>query len=509
MFIFVLLFIAVALLYLTQNYRYWSKRNVKHEPPLPIFGNHFNNLFGYKSLTQISGELYNKYPNEKVVGYYRGSAPELIIRDLDIARDILNVDFNHFYVRGIGKNQDKETLSKSLFHIEGDAWKLLRQRLTPAFTTAKLKAMFPLIVNCAEKLHVAGDNAVKNGGICDVRELMARFTTEFIGACGFGIEMDSINNEHSAFRALGKKMFTRSIRNILVLGLWELFPKLGSKLYLSDKDIEEAITNIVVSIFEQRNYKPSGRHDFIDLLLELSEKSKIYGDSIENFDENGAPKPAELDMDIRILVAQVFVFFAAGFETSSSATSFTLHQLAFNPDIQVKIQNEIDQVLSKYNNKLCYDAIAEMTLLDMAFKEGMRLFPSLGILNRVCTKSYTISQLGITIDPGVRVIIPIQAIQKDAKYFDRPNEFWPERFATEIKDLNKFTYLPFGSGPRNCIGARLGQMQSLAGLAAILQRFSVEPAENTPLELPLNPWMNVVQGIKGGIPLKLTLRKKE
>nr|ARA91611.1 cytochrome P450 monooxygenase [Pieris rapae] len=509
MFLFSLFIASIFLiLYTSRNFLYWSKRNVKHELPLPVFGTHFKNLFGIKALTQVSTDLYNKYPEEKVVGYFRGSTPELIIRDLDIVRNILNIDFMHFYPRAMGRNIEMEPLLRNLFHVDGDKWKLLRQHMTPAFTTAKLKAMFPLIINCAEKLHAVGEDIAKNGGEFDARELMARFTTDFIGACGFGIEMNSMNNDQSAFRELGKKVFTVPLRDAILLAAWDLFPEVRKYICVSNDDLEREMYNIVVKIFEQRKYKPSGRNDFIDLLLELKDKGKIVGESIENIN-NEAPKLVELELETMDLVAQLFVFFAAGFETSSSATSMTLHQLALNPEIQLKVQTEIDEVLTKYDNKLCYDAISEMTQLDMALKEAMRLFPSLGFLQRECARKYTIPQLGITIDPGVKVIIPIQAIQTDEKNFKDAKTFRPDRFSSEdVKNLNNYAYLPFGKGPRACIGARLGQMQSLAGLAAVLKQFSVEPSTKTRLDLQVNPWSNVVQIVDGGIPLKLKLREK-
>ncbi|XP_045520529.1 cytochrome P450 6a2-like [Pieris brassicae] len=509
MFLFLLLIASIFLiLYTSRNFLYWSKRNVKHEIPLPVFGTHFKNLFGIKAYTQIAMHLYNKYPEEKVVGYFRGPTPELIIRDLDIVRNILNIDFMHFYPRAMGRNIEMEPLLRNLFHVDGDKWKLLRQQMTPAFTTAKLKTMFPLIINCAEKLHTVGEDIVKNGGEFDARELMARFTTDFIGACGFGIEMNTMNNDQSAFRELGKKVFTVPLRNAILLAVWDLFPEVRNYICVSNNDVERELYNIVVEIFKQRNYKPSGRNDFIDLLLELIDKGKIVGESIENI-RNGTPHLAELELQTMDLVAQVFVFFAAGFETSSSATSMTLHQLALNPEIQLKVQSEIDEVLTKYDNKLCYDAISAMTLLDMALKEAMRLFSSLGFLQRQCARKYTIPQLGITIDPGVKVIIPIQAIHTDEKIFKDAKQFKPDRFSSEdVKNLHNYAYLPFGKGPRACIGARLGQMQSLAGLAAVLKHFSVEPSIKTRLDLQINPWSNVVQIVEGGIPLKLKLREK-
>ncbi|XP_045446275.1 cytochrome P450 6B6-like [Melitaea cinxia] len=497
--------------YTTQNFDYWSKRNIKYDTPLPLFGNHLKCGLGMKSLIAVSCELYNKYPNEKVVGYFRGRTPELIIRDPDIARAILNVDFASFYPRGFGRDPTKEPLLKNLFHADGDSWKLLRQRLTPAFTTSKLKNMFPLIVKCAEKLEHMGKEIIAGGGECDVRDFMARFTTEFIGACGFGIEMDTINNENSVFRNLGKQMFHRSIKNVSKDLLWAIFPEVGKMLgvYIFDKKLETIISSIVLKIFEQRNYKPSGRNDFIDILLELSAKGKVKGESLEYRNSDGSPKEVELEIDLECLIAQVFVFFAAGFETSSSATSFALHELAYNIDLQRKIQAEIDAVLLKYDNKLCYDAVNEMTLLEMAFKESLRILPPLGVLNRVCAAKYTIPQLGISLDPGVKIIIPIQAIQNDERYFENPQVFNPERFANEkIDEVHKYIFLPFGEGPRACIGARLGQMQSIAGLAAVLHKFTVEPSEKSTRTIKMNPRLNVVQGVLNGIPLRLKLREK-
>lgn len=439
--------------YFTKNYTYWSSRNIKHDKPILFFGTNFKNATGQASWTEISIELYNKYPNEKVVGYYRGRTPELHIRDPELIKDILIKDFLHFHPRGLSKNRETEPLFNNLFHGEGDTWKLLRQRLSPAFTSGKLKAMYPLIVKCAEALQNLAEDIAENNDEFDVRELMARFTTDFISACGFGIDSDSINNEQSLFRTLGRKMFTRTFKSLITVPLKEMFPLLASRLTVLNPDIEVTITKILELVRKQRNYKPSGRNDFVDLLLEMESMGKIRVESVEKRNPDGSPVIVEKEMDLSLMSAQLFVFFAAGFETSSSATSFTLHQLAFHQDIQSQVHEEIDRVLSKYNNKLSYDAVKEMTLLDRVFKEAMRIFPSLGVLNRDCARKYTIPGLNITIDPGVQIVIPINAIQNDEQYFENPKEFNPDRFLEEnVKKRNKYVYLPFGEGPRMCIG---------------------------------------------------------
>ncbi|XP_049865725.1 cytochrome P450 6B6-like [Pectinophora gossypiella] len=506
-FLLIVIFVTAAYFYSVRNHDYWKKKNVKHDTPIPLFGNQALNLFGMKGMIEVSVDMYNKYPNEKVVGYYRCATPELIIRDLELIRKILAADFPHFYNRGFGFNTDLNPLFGSLFHADGDKWKLLRQRLTPAFTTAKLRAMFPLVVRCAERLQDVVMELANRGATYDARDLMARFTTEFIGACGFGIEMDTINNEHSYFLDFGKRLLERTFTIKVLIFISELFPEIKNVFRTRPKQIENEFRVLLEQIRSQRNYKPIGRHDFIDLLLELEAKGKILGESIEKFKEDGTPVPVEMEMDFNCQMAQVFLFFAAGFDTSSHATSHTLHLLAYHPEAQRRIQEEIDNIMQKYDDKLCYDAIAEMTLLDMAFNEAMRMLPSIGVLNRICTRKYEIPELGIAIDPGVKILIPLQAIYMDEKYFDNPKEFRPERFSPEaIKKRHNFSYLPFGEGPRACVGARLGQMQSLAGLASILHKFSVEPAESSRHEIKLGPSSDIAPRIVGKMPLNFKIR---
>ncbi|CAH2063905.1 unnamed protein product, partial [Iphiclides podalirius] len=477
-----LVVVAVIALYLygTRGFRYWEIRGVKHDKPLPFFGNNLDSYLMKKSVTQIAVELYWKYPNEKVVGFYRASFPELVIRDPEIAKRILITDFGSFYPRGINTHKTAiEPLLKNLFFADGDLWRLLRQRMTPAFTSGKLRAMFPLIVERAERLQNKAINASESGRVLDARDIMARYTTDFIGACGFGLDADSLSDENSAFRKLGAEIFHFGVYEIFKQLLKELFPDMFKHLKIMGK-VERDVAALVKSILQKRNYEPSGRNDFIDLLLECKNKGMMVGESIEKTKPDGTPEPISLELDDLLMTAQVFVFFAAGFETSSSATSFTLHQLAFNPEEQKKVQKEVDRVLLKHDNKLCYEAVKEMTYLDCAFKEGMRMFPSLGFLVRESACNYTFPELNLSIGEGVSIIIPLQAMHNDPQYFEEPEQFRPERFLPDnINPKTKYVYLPFGIGPRACIGERLGQMQSLAGLAAVLSRYTVEPAPET------------------------------
>ncbi|GBP59922.1 Cytochrome P450 6B2 [Eumeta japonica] len=509
-----MLFIVICILigalywYGTKDYDYWKKRGVKYEEPIPFFGNGFWHFVQRKSPTQANEEIYNRYPNERFVGSYFAGEKVLTIRDPELVKAVLVSDFMFFHKRGLNPHETVvEPMLKNLFFADGDLWRLLRQRMTPAFTTGKLKAMFPLIVERAVKVQDLADQAVKTGATVDVRDLMARYTTDFIGACGFGINMESLDDENSVFRKLGRRIFTFTYRDALVGMLKQVFPETFKNLYFLVPEVEKTTLHLVQTVMKERDYKPSGRNDFIDLLLALKEKGKLIGESVEKFKPDGTPMETEIELDDLLMAAQVLVFFAAGFETSSSATSYTLHQLAFHPEEQKKVQNEIDEVLSRYDNKLSYDAIREMKYLEMAFLESMRLFPSLGFLIRKCVRKYTLPGTDVTIDKDVAVIIPVQALHNDKKYFEQPDTFMPERFSPDrIKDINKHVYLPFGEGPRACIGERLGLMQSLAGLAALLHKFSVEPASSSLRHPVSDPSATITQSIKGGLPLRITAR---
>lgn len=171
----VVLLLTLLYIYCKRDFNYWKQRNIKHDRPFLFFGTNIKVYQIKKSLTQITTDTYRKYPNEKVVGIFKSHTPQLLIRDPDIIKHILVTDFSSFYLRGlISVDETTEPLTRHLFNADGDLWRLLRQRLTPAFTSNKLKAMFPLIVERAERLQTRIKAAA--GAPIDARDLMARFT---------------------------------------------------------------------------------------------------------------------------------------------------------------------------------------------------------------------------------------------------------------------------------------------------------------------------------------------
>lgn len=242
-----------------------------------------------------------------------------------------------------------------------------------------------------------------------------------------------------------------------------------------ESDVENFFLNAVKETIEYREKNDVKRRDFMDLLIQL--KNKGYIEDVDHkYDKNAEGTSSTLTYRLKQkffftfdffffisaggdkftfeqAAAQAFVFFAAGFETSSSAMTFALYELAKNPEVQKKLQAEIDDVVRKNGYDVPYEAIHNMEYLEAVINESLRMYPPVGSLFRECTKDYKIPELGIKIEKGTAVNIPILGIQNDPDYFPNPEVFRPERFIGEEKaKRDNFLHLPFGEGPRICIG---------------------------------------------------------
>ena len=131
------------------------------------------------------------------------------------------------------------------------------------------------------------------------------------------------------------------------------------------------------------------------------------------------------------------------------------------------------------------------------------------ILNRECTKEWKVPGSDLIIERGTEIVIPVHGFQSDPNYYPEPDKFIPERFHPDnvSKSYSKMPYLPFGDGPRNCIGLRMGKMQSKVGLVLLLKQFKFELAGNTLEPLKFEPSQIVLVPV-GGVQLKVTHRKK-
>lgn len=225
--------------------------------------------------------------------------------------------------------------------------------------------------------------------------------------------------------------------------------------------------HLIKETIKLRETKNIVRPDMINLLLEAkkgrlqyeTESTKDNDTGFAAVDESSYGKSQKkLPITDDLITGQALVFFIAGFETSATTMAFMSYLLAVNQDVQSKLQKEIDEVLEETNGNITYNELLKMKYLDQVVSETLRLYPSAYVLTRICAKNYLIpsqksSEVDLVVDKGTTVLVPVIGIHMDPEYFPNPPKFDPERFSEENKpNIVTGSYIPFGSGPRNCIG---------------------------------------------------------
>ncbi|XP_061397873.1 probable cytochrome P450 9f2 [Musca vetustissima] len=215
------------------------------------------------------------------------------------------------------------------------------------------------------------------------------------------------------------------------------------------------------------------------------------------------------DMEV---VAQCLAFLFAGFEPSSGVMSFSAHELMENPQVQEKLYEEIHGVDEElHGNPVTYELLQKMPYMEMVVSEVLRKWPVAGVTDRICNKDfeYVSKDTGerVVVKKGEKVRISMCGFQRDPNYFENPNVFDPERFSAENKmKIDHGTYLPFGVGPRNCIGTRFALLEVKVFLYYLLRDYQLEPCAKSCIPLVLDPTkMQLLP--KGGFWLKLKPRK--
>ncbi|XP_050684344.1 cytochrome P450 9e2-like isoform X2 [Leptidea sinapis] len=212
------------------------------------------------------------------------------------------------------------------------------------------------------------------------------------------------------------------------------------------------------------------------------------------------------------LAGQVFIFFIAGFESSASTLVLCLHELALNYEVQDKLYQEIRNYEEK-NGKLVFEKINELNYLECVLNEALRKWSVALALDRMCTKTYELPPpreggKPYTMKPGDLLLCTVNSIHMDPKYFPDPKAFNPDRFLEENKHkIKPFTFLPFGAGPRNCIGIRFAMMELKVLLFHLVANFEIQKCEKTQDPAELAP-LDLIIAAKGGSWVKFVPRNK-
>ncbi|KAM4820706.1 cytochrome P450 3A12-like isoform 3-T4 [Thomomys bottae] len=364
-------------------------------------------------------------------------------------------------------------MKKAITVSEDEKWKRLRTLLSPTFSSGKLKEMFPIIHEFSEGLVKNLKPQAEKGKPVALKDIFGAYSLDVITGTSFGVNIDSLNNPHDTFVEKVKRLLKIDFFDPFILSI-VLFPFLtpiyeALNISIFPKDVTDFLRASVERMKESR-LKDKAKHR-VDLLQLM-----INSQSSKDTESHKALTDLEL-------AAQSIIFIFAGYETTSSTLSFIMYLLALHPDVQKKLQEEVDRT---FPNKapVTYDALMEMEYVDMVVNEVLRLYPIVARVERVCKKDVEIN--GMLIPKNLLMIVPVYALHHDTKYWPEPEEFRPERFSKKNKEsINPYVYMPFGAGPRNCIGMRFALMNIKIALVRLMQNFSFQPCKETQIPLKL------------------------
>ncbi|NXB36831.1 CP3AO protein, partial [Eulacestoma nigropectus] len=467
-------FLCLVALYGIWPYQTFKKLGIPGPRPLPFVGTFLEYRHGVCDFDQKCFEKYGK-----IWGIYDGRQPVLAVLDPILIKNILvkecyNIFTNH---RNFGLNG---ILGSALNVAEDEQWKRIRTVLSPTFTSGKLKEMFHIINHYGEKLVKNIEKKVANDEFVTVKDIFEAYSMDVVTSTSFSVNVDSMNNPNDPFVSNIKKFLQFSFLSPLFL-LIVLFPFVvpvleKMKVTLLPSDVMDFFKNVFTKMKKEREKDSStDRVDFLQLM-------------IESQNSHDGSKSAETNLDQTLsdeeILAQALIFVFAGCETTSSTLSYIAYNLATHPDVQQRLQDEVDAHLPNKATPT-YNAITQMEYLDMVVNESLRLYPAGGRLERVCKKTVELS--GVTIPEGMVVLIPAFVLHRDPQYWPEPDEFRPERFSKENKEsIDPYTFLPFGAGPRNCIGMRFALLIMKVAVIVLLQNFSFRTCKETPIPMVLD-----------------------
>ncbi|XP_058661087.1 thromboxane-A synthase [Ammospiza caudacuta] len=500
--------------YSTSAFSKLSRVGIQHPPPLPFIG---NLLFFHEGFWESHTKLIKEYG--PVCGYYIGRQMFVVVSSPEMIKQILVADFSNFTNRTKPKLISKPMLD-SILCLRDDRWKFVRSLLTPAFSDTKLKEMTPLINKICDTLLCNLKVYADSGKAFDIQRCYNCFTLDVVGSVAFGTEVDSQKNPDDPFVKNCRTFFEMSLfKPLLILILsfpFIMIPLLRIFPNKKQKELNEFFIQTIKNAIVHRHQQDAAqrRRDFLQWMLDAGDSAMAAGCSAV-LSPSAAPRqdeaplagtaPSEKAQKMLTedeIAGQAFLFLIAGYETTTSTLSFVTYLLATNPECQEKVLREVDEFSAKHMVPDCQN-VQELPYLDMVIAETLRLYPPAFRFTREAAKDCVV--LGQHIPAGAVIEIAVGHLHHNPEFWPDPEKFIPERFTEEAKkERHPFAYLPFGAGPRGCLGMKMGLLETKITLLRILQKFKFKTCPET--EIPLQLKSKATLGPKNGVYIVLESR---
>lgn len=352
---FILLFVILSFflpwVWIHRKYNYWKNRGIPYINP--IFPTGTLLIKGKK----LNGAFINQHYYETMrgkgpfCGLFFYVQPAVLALDLNFIKKVLIKDFQHFHDRGMYYNEKTDPLTGHLFNLAGEKWRKLRAKVTPTFSTGKIKQMFPIVATIGQELVNSLSKMLDTNSLIEMKDFLARYGTDVIGTCAFGLNCNSLANPNAPFREMGRRIFGKPRNPRYLQQFLITFKGIGKALGMKTlrDDVSQFVMDTIKDTIEYRKQHHIERNDFMELLIKMKNDGEIT---------------------LHELAAQCYVFYIAGFETSSTAIAYALFELAQNMELQNKARKHITDVMNKYNGKISYESLSDMTYVEQCI-QGM------------------------------------------------------------------------------------------------------------------------------------------
>ena len=386
-----------------------------------------------------------------------------MVNDPAAVRKVMVDDYELFPKHALLHRILKPLLGESIFTANGAVWKRQRGLLDPAFGSARLKSVFPLmlaaVMDMCKRL-----NEVKDGEIINVEEDLTHVTADIIfrTILSMSLQEGDAKKIYAAFSRFQATALPISINLIFLLPPWLTSPLATWRNRRAAREIRSLIDQSVrkrIAMTQGRTLA-NGQSDSI------SPGKDLLDAMLETRDPETGDRFTEPE-----LVDQICMLFLAGHETSASALSWSLYLLALFPEIQERAFQEAQSVLG--DRQPGCDDIGKLELIRNIFRETLRLYPPVGFFARESECPTTLRDKAVA--KGSAIVVSPWLMHRHRELWQAPDDFNPDRFGTdETRASLKNAYLPFGLGPRICIGAGFALQESSLILAELLRQFRFE-----------------------------------
>lgn len=446
--------------------------NIFKEHGIPGPPPHFirGNLTSFGDIVIVS-EWLIKYGN--VFGYFLGGRPVLIVKDLDILKHVFIKNFSNFKDRPEAVIQVKP-FCYGLAMINGPRWKETRSILSPTFSGKKMKLMSHLMHESVTTfLEIIGEKC-EAGESFDIYAMGQGLTMDVIGKCALALKVNCQRDPNDKLLTASRDFIRFSDNPAIKLAL--LFPGIAKLMELMNNYLTAGqMTNLIVDnlrkVISYRRKNPNKR--FVDMLQLMLDAAELDENDIR-LDNNSTSKSLTDDE----IVGNGMTFVIAGFETTANALGYTFYLLAKYEEVQDKLRSELNDFYAQHPENP-YDVVVGVDYLDQVLNESMRIYPPVvTFVSRHCASTITIN--GLTIPQGIDVQAPVYQIHHDPELWPNPEVFDPSRFAPENKDgIHPMAFIPFGAGPRNCVGMRFALMEAKMAIARVISNYKLVFCDET------------------------------